>query len=128
VEEAAVAAAPQAVATGARGKALAAVVAGTAARTAAAPRSNKCSDAVLDKLLIVKDKACDVPRSCSGQLDNCASATAKVAAGYACTDAREDVQRKCYSPGDPGYEGHMKQIAEAYAALRNCQKVQSEKC
>jgi len=62
------------------------------------------------------------------QGDTCASATAKVAAGYACTTARENLQRNCFQRGDPGYEGHMEQIAQAYAALRACQEVMSAKC
>lgn len=62
------------------------------------------------------------------QGDTCASATAKVAAGYGCVDGRKKLQQKCFSPGDPGYKNHMMQIAQAYAALRNCQKVMAAKC
>lgn len=71
---------------------------------------------------------CDTPRSCSMQGDTCASAMAKVSAGYGCVDGRAVLQQKCYSPGDPGYETHMKMIAEAYAALRNCEAIVRAKC
>ena len=73
-------------------------------------------------------KWCDKPRSCSFQGDSCASATAKVAAGYGCVDARTVLQQKCFKPGDPGYETHMQQIAEASAALRNCIVVMRARC
>jgi hypothetical protein len=62
------------------------------------------------------------------QTDTCATATAKVAAGYGCTSLRALIQQKCFRPGDPRYEEHMEQLAQAYAALRNCQAVLSVKC
>lgn len=71
---------------------------------------------------------CDKPRSCSMQGDSCASATAKVAAGYGCVDARTVLQQKCFAPGAVHYETHMQQISEASAALRNCLSVMSAKC
>ena len=70
---------------------------------------------------------CGQPRSCSAA-DTCASATAKVAAGNGCVQLRTQIQQQCFSPGDPGYEGHMQQIAEASAALRECQEVMMDKC
>jgi hypothetical protein len=91
------------------------------------PKGRKCSDALVTLLHEAVKKACK-GYSCSMQTDTCASATAKVAAGYACIAAREKMQRDCWKPGDPGYEGHMRQIADVYAANRHCQKVMSEKC
>ena len=91
-------------------------------------KSKKCSDELLGLLYAAVKTACDKKRSCTMQGDTCESATAKVSAGYACTAAREKIQKNCFSPGDPGYEGHMQQIAEAYAALRECIRVMSAKC
>jgi hypothetical protein len=71
---------------------------------------------------------CNQPRRCSMQGDSCASATAKVAAGNGCVDLRTKLQQKCFSPGDPAYEDHMEQIAQASAALRNCIAVMTAKC
>lgn len=92
------------------------------------PRSKRCSDELWDKLYAEMKKVCGQERRCTIQGDNCESATAKVAAGYACTSAREHIQSKCFRPGDPGYEDHMKQIAQAYRALRKCKEVQTAKC
>lgn len=88
----------------------------------------KCTPAEIVALNTAMHVFCDKPRSCSMQADNCQSATAKVAAGYGCVDARVVLQQKCFSPGDPGYENHMKQIAQASAALRNCLAVMAAKC
>ncbi len=93
------------------------------------PKSKKCSDARVKTLHDEVDKHCkDRERSCTMQGDTCASAKAKVSAGYACTDAREKMQKECFQKGDDGYEGHMLQISEAYAALRRCEAVMAEKC
>jgi hypothetical protein len=100
----------------------------TAPTPANPPKSTKCTNQELDQLHGAMKKLCDHPRSCSMQGDTCASATAKVAAGNACIAARENIQKKCFSPGDPGYEGHMKQIAQAYAALRECESIMMAKC
>lgn len=90
----------------------------------------KCSQADYQRLSNEKDARCHdgSARSCSIQTDDCASATAKVAAGYACIDARTNFQKNCFSPGGSGYEGHMQQIAQEYALLRNCIEVMHEKC
>jgi hypothetical protein len=71
---------------------------------------------------------CNAPRSCSKQGDSCTSATAKVAAGYGCVGLRTTIQKECFKPGDPGYEDHMAQIAQASEALRTCIKVMTAKC
>lgn len=91
-------------------------------------KSPKCSEATIALLNKAMHQFCDKPRSCSMQGDTYETATAKVAAGYGCVDARVVLQQKCFSPGDPGYENHMKQIAQVYAALRNCQAVMAAKC
>lgn len=88
----------------------------------------KCSAVEIELMNKALHVFCDKPRSCSMQGDTCASATAKVAAGYGCIDGRVVLQQKCFSPGDPKYETHMKQIAQAYAALRNCEAVVLAKC
>ena len=95
--------------------------------TKAPSKSSRCSDAVVRLLHEAVKKACK-GYSCSMQRDTCASATAKVAAGYACIAAREKMQRDCWKPRDPGYEGHMQQIADVYAANRHCLQVVSAKC
>jgi hypothetical protein len=97
-------------------------------QTTPLPTPRRCATAEWNRLYPAMKTFCDQPRSCSIQLDNCASAIAKVAAGYGCTEVRENIQRNCYAPGDPGYKSHMQQIAEAYASLRNCLTVMSEKC
>jgi hypothetical protein len=91
-------------------------------------KKQKCSQAVITALNVAMHALCDKPRSCSNQLDTCATATAKVATGQACVRARTELQQKCFSPGDPGYETHMQAIAEANAALRNCVAVMAAKC
>lgn len=94
-----------------------------------AAQQRRCSQAVFNRLYAQVQVYCkQQARSCSKQTDTCQSATAKVAAGYGCTNARELVQKQCYRPGDPGYEGHMDQVAQANAALRKCIEVQDEKC
>lgn len=85
-------------------------------------------DAIRSFVQNMHDTWCDKPRSCSLQGDTCASATAKVAAGYGCVDARTVLQQKCFSPGAPLYETHMQQIAEASQALRNCLEVMRNRC
>jgi hypothetical protein len=87
-----------------------------------------CTPAEVTALNLTMHGFCDQPRRCNMQTDTCATATAKVAAGYGCTSFRALIQQKCFKPGDPGYEDHMKQLAQAYAALRNCQAVMSAKC
>jgi hypothetical protein len=101
-----------------------------APQPAPAPQRNtgRCPQQKFDALYKDVRNGCDQPRGCTMQGDTCASATAKVAAGYACTSARERLQKECFSPGDPGYEEHMLQIAQAYAALRRCQDVMMAKC
>ena len=81
-------------------------------------KSSKCTDAEVTKLNTAMHASCDKPRSCSMQGDSCATATAKVAAGNGCVRARTELQQKCFSPGDPGYEGHMKKIAEESKAAK----------
>jgi hypothetical protein len=94
-----------------------------------AAQIRRCSEAVYVPLYAQIGEHCKRrPRSCSGQTDSCSSISAKISAGYACTNARELVQQQCYRPGDPGYPGHMKAVAEAHAALRNCISIQDEKC
>jgi hypothetical protein len=95
---------------------------------AARPKSTRCTDDEVDAMHDAVKEACDKERSCSPQLDTCDTAKQKIAAGYACIDARERLQKKCFQKGDPGYDGHMRQIAEAYAALRNCEAVVQAKC
>jgi hypothetical protein len=101
-------------------------------REQAEPRSTtqtrRCSEAEFNELYPLVRAGCDKPRGCTMQGDTCASATAKVAAGFACIEARENLQRKCFRRGDDGYEGHMEQIAQAYAALRECQRIMMAKC
>ncbi|CAH1388054.1 eCIS core domain-containing protein [Candidatus Nitrotoga sp. M5] len=88
----------------------------------------KCSEAEITLMNKALHVFCDKPRRCSMQADTCETATAKVAAGYGCIDGRVVLQQKCFSPGDPQYESHMQQIAQASAALRNCLAVVAEKC
>jgi Domain of unknown function (DUF4157)/Novel toxin 16 len=87
-----------------------------------------CTAAELAALNATMHGFCDQPRRCNMSTDTCATATAKVAAGYGCTSLRTLIQQKCFKPGDPRYENHMKQLAREYAALRNCQAVMSAKC
>jgi hypothetical protein len=91
-------------------------------------KSKKCSDELVEQLNAEMHKSCNKDRSCSMQGDTCASATAKVAAGQDCVRKRTELQQKCFSPSDPGYPGHMVQIAQASAALRECLQVMSAKC
>jgi hypothetical protein len=91
-------------------------------------KSSKCSDELVTALNDQMHVHCNKPRSCSMQGDSCATATAKVSAGYGCVDERTKLQQKCFSPGDPRYEEHMLQIAQASAALRNCIAVMTAKC
>jgi uncharacterized protein DUF4157/putative RNase toxin 16 of polymorphic toxin system len=51
----------------------------------------------------------------------------KIAKLNACIDARERFQKKCWRKGDPGYEGHMKQIADLYKLLRDCDELAKKK-
>jgi hypothetical protein len=95
---------------------------------AAPPKSRKCTDAEVDRLHEAMKKECDKVRSCNMQTDTCATATAKVAALNGCITARVKLQQKCFQKGDPGYEGHMDQIAKLYASLRNCEAVMKAKC
>ena len=90
--------------------------------------SGGCTAAEVAALVTAMHSFCDQPRRCNMLTDTCATATAKVAAGYGCTSFRTLIQQKCFRPGDPRYEGHMEQLAQAYAALRNCQAVMSAKC
>jgi hypothetical protein len=92
------------------------------------PQQRRCSNLVFNRLYFDVGRFCKTDsRSCK-QTDDCQSATKKVSLGYGCTNAREQVQQQCYRPGDPGYQGHMAQIAEANAALRKCLDVQADKC
>jgi hypothetical protein len=91
------------------------------------PKSSRCSDAVVAVLHAAVKRACRNYR-CTMQGDTCATATAKVAAGHACIAAREKMQKDCWRPGDPGFEGHMQQIGDSYAARRRCEQVMMEKC
>ena len=76
-------------------------------------RSKNCTAAEIAKRNAEIHVFCNQPRSCSMQGDTCKSAKAKVAAGNGCVDLRTKLQQKCFSPGDPGYQGHMQQIADA---------------
>jgi Domain of unknown function (DUF4157)/Novel toxin 16 len=100
---------------------------GAEKETGRKPKSSRCSAAVVNLLHQAVKAACR-GYSCSMQRDTCASATAKVSAGYACIAAREKMQRDCWRPGDPGYQGHMQQIADVYAANRHCLNVMAAKC
>jgi hypothetical protein len=71
---------------------------------------------------------CDQPRACNMQTDTCTSATAKIAAGNGCISLRTNIQKNCFKPGDVGYQTHMQQLSESYAALRNCETVATAKC
>jgi len=96
-----------------------------------ATQTRRCSDEVFARLygqVIHYCKQKDVEMACKKQTDTCESATEKVALSYGCTNARELVQQQCYRPGDEGYKGHMLQLAQANATLRNCLEVQEAKC
>jgi Domain of unknown function (DUF4157)/Novel toxin 16 len=99
-----------------------------APRPTAPPKSNRCTDQEVDRLHEAMKKLCDKVRGCNMQNDTCATATAKVAAYNACLTARINLQKKCFQKGDPGYEGHMQQIAQLYAGLRECEQVMMAKC
>jgi hypothetical protein len=86
----------------------------------------RCTDQQWDRLYPPMKKACAVPHSCS-DADTCSSASASLSAGYACLSGREAVQSTCYRPGDPGYEGHMKRIAQEYSAVRYCDAIMKKK-
>lgn len=99
------------------------------AQNSPAAQQRRCSQAVFNRLYAQVGAYCkQKPRSCNRQTDSCSALTAKISAGYGCTNARELVQQQCYKPGDPGYEGHMDQISQANASLRNCIALQDEKC
>jgi hypothetical protein len=99
------------------------------AQNSPAAQQRRCSQAVFNRLYSQVGMYCkQQPRACNRQTDSCSSLTAKISAGYGCTNARELVQQQCYRPGDPGYQGHMEQISEANAALRKCIDIQNEKC
>jgi len=91
-------------------------------------KSKKCTNEEVERRNREIHNYCDQPRSCSMQLDNCQTATAKVAAGNGCVRLRTELQHKCFSPGDPGYMNHMARIAQDSAALQNCIAVMSAKC
>jgi hypothetical protein len=96
---------------------------------AAQPR--RCSDTVFNRLYAqvkMYCKSAGEDLGCKKQTDTCESATKKVSLAYGCLDAREVVQQQCYRPGDEGYKGHMKQIAQVSAMLRNCLDIQEAKC
>ena len=88
----------------------------------------RCTPAEIEALNRAMHVFCNEPRRCSPQADTCESATAKVAAGYGCAEARVVLRQRCFRKGDPGYEDHMEQLANVYAALRRCEKVMAEKC
>lgn len=88
----------------------------------------KCSAAEIEVMNKAMHVFCNKPRSCSMQGDTCESAVAKVAASYGCIDGRVNLQKNCFSPGDPKYETHMERIAQEYASLRNCEAVVRAKC
>jgi hypothetical protein len=87
-----------------------------------------CTPAELIALNTTMHSFCDLPRRCNMQTDTCPTAVAKIAAGNGCISLRTLIQQRCFTPGDPGYETHMEQIAQAYAALRNCYTVEAAKC
>jgi hypothetical protein len=111
-----------------RGSAVPQVPPRSTVKVSAQPKSRKCTDEQVNELHSAVKDACDQVRGCTMQGDTCETATAKVAAAYACIDARERMQKMCFSPGDPGYQGHMLQIAQLYAALRTCLHVMQVKC
>jgi hypothetical protein len=88
----------------------------------------RCTQAEIDALNAALHQFCDKPRRCRMQLDTCETATAKIAAGYGCVDGRVVLQQRCFRKGDPLYEEHMQQIAQVYAAIRNCESIAREKC
>lgn len=88
----------------------------------------KCTPAEIEALNKALHVYCDKPRGCTMQGDTCETATAKVAAGYGCVTGRVTLQQRCFKKGDPGYESHMQQIAQANAALRKCEQIMMEKC
>jgi hypothetical protein len=57
------------------------------------------------------------PRACNRQTDSCSSLTAKVSAGYGCTNARELVQQQCPAAlvsGDLDYDPEYRDVAHAF--------------
>lgn len=100
----------------------------TAQKKEKKPKKPKCTALEIEAQNLALHVFCNKPRSCSMQGDSCESATAKVAAGYGCVDGRVVLQQRCFHKGEPGYERHMQQIAQASAALRNCQAIMAAKC
>jgi hypothetical protein len=92
------------------------------------PPKEKCTEAEKTEMYGDVKSSCDKVRACSMQTDTCATVTGKISALYACISAREKYQKKCFTPDHPLYKGHMQQIAQAYAALRNCESVMRAKC
>jgi hypothetical protein len=92
------------------------------------PKSKKCTEKRVKELHDEVEKQCKKRnRRCTMQ-NTCEEATEGVSAGYACIAARQKMQKECWEKGDAGYEGHMQQIADAYAALRRCEAVMKDKC
>lgn len=92
------------------------------------PKSKLCTDLEVETLNKEMHKQCDKPRSCSMQGDSCLTATQKVSTGNSCVRQRTELQQKCYRPGDPKYEPHMKMLANDSTALRNCIEIMIAKC
>jgi len=58
------------------------------------------------------------------QGDTHAEILRKIAQFYRCIESRESFQRKCWVKGDPDWDGHMKQISDAYRGLQNCEAME----
>ena len=71
---------------------------------------------------------CNQDRKCNLELDSCETTKKKIAAGTGCISLRTMYQKNCFKPSDPGYQGHMGQIRDAYKTLRDCEVVYSAKC
>jgi len=92
-----------------------------------AEAKRRCAEAQYQTWRAAMKKHCGDVRACD-PLDDCPSATAKVLAFLACIGARQEIQDNCFRPGDPGYVGHMKQIADLGRGLDNCLRVMTAKC
>lgn len=87
-----------------------------------------CTPAEITAMNTELHKYCNQRRRCSMQADDCSSATAKVAAGMGCVRGRTELQQKCFKKSDAGYANHMSQLAEASAALHECETIMMAKC
>jgi len=92
------------------------------------PRSTKCTEKEQTDLYNEVDKQCK-NRGGFGckPTDTYQTAVEKIAKLNGCISARETYQQKCWKKGDPGYEGHMQQIADLYKILRHCEEIAKKK-